>query len=326
MTALPAVTVIVVAYNHGPFVAETLDSISRQTLAPARVIVVDDASSDGTLEAVQAWRDAHGADLDLIRHATNTGLCRGLNEALGTVRTPLYTYISGDDRMLPERLERQVTAWVEDGERAVAVYSDALRIDAHGAPVDPVYSERHAWPPTKDLTGDVFVELLKRDWIPAASVLLSTHAVRRVGGYDERWFFEDWALWLRLAASGRFLAVEEPLVEFRELPTSLGSQRFTDADNGFLAARVGIWTEALGVSPQGDEYLRVALPPLAIRLWRRGAHPGLARAALAGCAGPCDHNLRLRARLISLGMTREPRLMTLASTAVGAIREWRRSG
>lgn len=94
----------------------------------------------------------------------------------------------------------------------------------------------HDWPQSEDLEGRIHTGLLRQCWIPAASVLLSTEAVREVGGYDERWFFEDYDLWLRLAAHGEFLLVDESLVDFRERDTSLGSRRFVDADLGNLEA------------------------------------------------------------------------------------------
>lgn len=318
MTGRPAVTVIVVTYNHSAYVAETLDSIRAQTLQPQRVIVVDDASSDGCLDAILTWRDTQNYALDVMGHVQNTGLCRGLNEALNLVRTPLYAYISGDDVMAPERLEKQVRRWVDDGSTAAVVYSNALRIDAHGEQILPDYRTEHIWP--RVLEGAVHPELIRRDWLPAASLLLRTDAVRGVGGYDERWFFEDYDLLLRLAASHRFLVVDEPLVSFRELGTSLGSTRFTDADLDFLAARVGIWTAQFGVTAEGDSYLRHALPPLAIRLWQTGSRPELVRdALLASVDGPSVH-LRVRSLLIRCGVRRQPRTLTLISRLAGWFR------
>ncbi|MGA4507734.1 glycosyltransferase family 2 protein [Propionibacteriaceae bacterium G1746] len=319
MGTLPEVTVILVTYNHAPFVAETLDSIHVQTLQPHRVLVMDDASSDGCADQVRAWRIAHSPDLELIAHVQNRGLCRTLNEALNTVQTPLYAYISGDDVMAPRRLEKQVQAWVRDGSQAAVVYSNATRIDEFGAELTPDYRTMHAWP--EQLSGHLHTELLRRDWLPAASLLMNTAFVREVGGYDERWFFEDYDLLLRLAAGHRFVAVDEPLVSFRELSTSLGSTRFRDEDPDFLAARVGIWTKQFGVSSEGDAYLRHALPPLAIRLWASGRHTDVALAALESASQGRDAaNLRLRAALIRLGVRKQPAVLSRLTRVAATLR------
>lgn len=318
MSAVPEATVIIVAYNHADFVVDALESVRAQSLPPSRVVVVDDGSSDETVSTVRDWAAQTGHPVELVHDGENHGLCRRLNEALATVETPLYTYLSADDRMRSDRLEKQVARWREGGGRAVGVYSHARRIDRHGEALQPEYRELHDWPRSEDLEGKIHTGLLRQCWIPAASVLLSTEAVRAVGGYDERWFFEDYDLWLRLAAHGEFLLVDESLVDFRELDTSLGSRRFVDTDLGNLEARVGIWLKQVAVSEEGDEYLRIALPPLAIRLWRRGGDPDLARAAFE--AFPEQRNLRFRAALIRAGLKREPRLLTAASGAAGRLR------
>ncbi len=319
----PEVTVIVVSYNHAEFVVEALDSIRDQTRPAARVLVIDDASTDDTPAVVRRWIAAHPGIAEFEPRGRNGGLCAALNTGLASVRTPLYTYLSADDRMAPNRLERQVTAWTTDGSRAVAVYSDARRIDRSGRELPPTYRVQHDWPAADQLSGSIHTALLKHCWIPAASVLLDTAAVRAVGGYDERWFFEDYGLWLRLAADGQFLVVDEPLVDFRELSDSLGHRRFVEEDLGFLESRVGIRADHFGVSSEGDAYLRIALPPLAIRLWQRGGDPTLVRKALRKSARGVDLNLRLRSALIALGVSREPAVLTRVSTVAAAFRERR---
>lgn len=303
------VTVVIVCYNHERFVEELLDSVLAQTRAPERVLIIDDASDDSSVARIESWLARHPeAGYELVVHPQNIGLCRGLNEALATITTPFYTYVSADDRMVAARLELLIDRWVGDGHRAVAVYSNARRIDEGGKLLQPDYRTLHEWPSDPGaLEGNIHTRLLHQCWLPSASVLVSTEAVRTVGGYDERWFFEDYDLWLRLAAHGRIICVDEPLVDFREVSTSLGTTRFRDDDAGFLAARVGILLKQVGVSDEGDAYIRVAMPPLAIRLWRTGEYRDLVVEAL--CAAMQVRpalGLGVRLALARVGVTREP--------------------
>lgn len=303
------VTVVVVCYNHERFVEELLDSILVQTRAPERVLIIDDASGDSSVARIVSWLSRHPeAGYELVVHPQNIGLCRGLNEALETITTPFYTYVSADDRMIPERLESLIDRWVGDGHRAVAVYSNARRIDEEGQVLQPDYRTLHEWPSGPGaLEGNIHTRLLHQCWLPAASVLVATEAVRTVGGYDERWFFEDYDLWLRLAAHGRIICVDEPLVDFREVSTSLGTTRFRDDDAGFLAARVGILLKQVGVSDEGDAYIRTAMPPLAIRLWRTGEYRDLVVEALRAATQERPAlGLGVRLALARVGVTREP--------------------
>lgn len=318
----PSVTVVIVSYNHASFVEEALESVRAQTTPPQQVIIVDDASSDATADVVREWLRRAQVDYRFVAHETNTGLCAALNEALALVSSDLYTYMSADDRMAPARLERQVQRWVQDGASAVAVYSNARRIDESGREIRPDYRTEHHWPDADRLEGRIHTDLLRHCWLPAASVVVSTDAVRRVGGYDERWFFEDYDLWLRLSATGRILCVDEPLVDFREVQTSLGHQRFNAEDVGFLEARVGIFLKQVGVSSEGDAYIREAMTPLALRLWKLGGDPDLVRDALEA-AERIDGSptLRLRLLLLRRGVRRQPRVLSSAERAVQQLRE-----
>ncbi|MGJ6980375.1 glycosyltransferase [Aestuariimicrobium soli] len=318
----PGVTVVVVAYNHREHVEEALASVLAQTLPPARVLVIDDASPDGTSEVVRAWCAEHAPTWELDLHDHNLGLCAGLNRALATIDTPLYAYLSGDDLMRPDRLSRQVNAWVDDGRRAALVYSDARVIDERGDVIAPSLRTVHGWP--EPASGRVVTDLVVWNWIVAASVLLVTDRVRQVGGYDERWFYEDHDLWLRLAARHPVLAVDDPLVSFRQLATSLGSTRLTDLDPDHLGARVAMLTKLFGIDADLDEALRRHVPPRAIQLWRTGAHPEVAREGFTkAAAGRAAPNLRLRALLIGLGVRREPEVFSRVSRVAARLRSGR---
>jgi len=307
----PDVTVIVVGYNHSAYVAEALDSALAQTYVPRRLVIADDASADGSVEVVRRWMEEHpGVGVRTIFHHTNTGLCAILNEALGLVETPLYAYLSADDRMLPHRLETQVARWLEEDRRPPAVYSDALRIDAYGCRLEPDYGALNGWDRVGSFEGDLHTELLRHNWIPAASVLLDTQAVRSVGGYNEAWFYEDHDLWLRLSAATAGIAyVDEPLVEVRELVSSLGSTGFGGDKPLHLAARLGILLDQFGVSEDGDAYIRQVAPHLAVLLWRAGERPDLVQRALRLPGLARRPRWRARSALVALGVTREPGLV-----------------
>lgn len=309
----PRVTVIVVAYNHSAYVVEALDSVLAQTARPHRIIVADDASTDDSVDLIRRWMEQHrDIDVRTVLHRTNTGLCTILNEALALVETPLYTYLSADDRMLPHRLEVQIDRWLGHDPRPPAVYSDALRIDELGQQLTPDYGTVNGWSQVSSFEGDVHAGLLKHNWIPAASVLLDTKAVRSVGGYNDAWFYEDHDLWLRLSATAPLAYVDEPLVEVRELATSLGSTGFGDDRPLHMAARLGILLDQVGVSPEGDDYIRDVAPHLAVLLWRTGERPDLVVRAFRLPGLPPSPRWTIRAALVRLGLNREPRLLHLA--------------
>lgn len=259
------VTVIVVTYRHETFVDQLLGSLSAQTVPPQRVILCDDASPDDSASRLRQWAAASPLDTVLLLNDENRGLTATLNAALAHVGTPYYAYISGDDLMRADRLERQLPVLAARPDLAF-VYSDAEVVDEEGAVVGTSFVRR--FEPLGD--ADTFDELLRGNWIPAPSVLARTSAVREVGGYDEALFLEDHDLWLRLASRFAFTHVDEALVSWRQVPTSLGARMFRDEDTEWALTRIRIRAKHWGRDPRTDAVVTDAVRPQLLALARRG--------------------------------------------------------
>ena len=99
---------VIPVYNGEKFLRATLDSLAAQTLRPDRVVLLDDASTDGTAELVEAYELL---DCELIRGEQNEGLFRNFNKALGYATECDYLhYICADDELLPKFMERMTDA------------------------------------------------------------------------------------------------------------------------------------------------------------------------------------------------------------------------
>jgi glycosyltransferase involved in cell wall biosynthesis len=259
------VTLIVVTYRQEGFVDELLASIAAQTTPPQRVILCDDASPDASALRLREWAEASPLDTVLLLAERNRGLPATLNAALAHVRTPFYAYIAGDDVMRPDRIERQLAVLADRPDLAF-VYSDAQVIDAEGAQIDASFVGRHR----PDGVDDSFEALLVGNWIPAPSVMVRTAAAREVGAYDEDVFLEDYGMWLRLASSYAFTHVDDTLVSWRELPTSLGARKLQDHDLDWALARIRIRAGHWGRNDRTDRLITDLVRPLLLALARQG--------------------------------------------------------
>jgi len=116
----PKVSVTVVTYNHGEWLAECLESIvSQNTVFPFEVIVGDDASTDGKAREALARYAREYPDVVLpILRDKNIGPSANYFDVVGRARGTYIAYIDGDDVMLPGKLQRQ--ADVLDGDSGVA--------------------------------------------------------------------------------------------------------------------------------------------------------------------------------------------------------------
>ena len=95
---------VIPVYNGERFITATLDSLAAQTLKPDRVIVLDDASKDGTAQLVESYQPLK---CELIRSEENKGLFKNFNRALEfAAECDFLHYICADDVLLPEFMQR----------------------------------------------------------------------------------------------------------------------------------------------------------------------------------------------------------------------------
>ena len=98
------VSVVIPAYNRAGQVGRALESVSRQTYPHWEIVVVDDASTDGTAQAVEA-RAADIGHLRLARHACNLGAQAARNTGIRASRGPWIAFLDSDDWWEPDSLE-----------------------------------------------------------------------------------------------------------------------------------------------------------------------------------------------------------------------------
>lgn len=197
----PRVSVVIPAYGHAELIEETLASVFSQTFRDYEVIVVDDGSPDDTGERLRPL-----ADEGRIRYVAqaNAGQGAARNRGLEEARGTYVAFLDDDDLWPPDKLAWQVARLDADPGAVMAYgYHAKLRGDA-GLKIDDPIPYRP--------TGEVSREFRLRNWLLSpGQTLMRTSAVRALGGFDPGiWGSDDWDLYIRLAAEGRF--VFEPRV------------------------------------------------------------------------------------------------------------------
>ena len=217
----PAVTVLMPVYNARRFVAETIESVLAQTMRDFEFLIIDDGSTDNSLNILQRYA-ASDARIRLISRP-NTGYVVALNQGLETVSAPLVARLDADDLIDPLRLELQYARMRAEPD-LVALGSNATAIDEAGRALgDYAVPLTHEEIDASHLRGSSAIH--------HPAVMLRADAVRRVGGYRGQFMpCEDFDLWLRLAEVGRVANLSEPLLVKRlfagsAVATNLDKQR-----------------------------------------------------------------------------------------------------
>lgn len=212
---MTAVSVIMPVYNADRYVSATTQCILAQTFDDFEFIIINDGSTDSSLDILQGYarRDAR---IRLISRP-NTGYITALNEGLGMARGELIARMDADDLCEPQRFELQVRRMREDT-RLVALGSCATAIDAEG-----------------ELLGDYSVPLTHEEIedshlrgqssIHHPAVMMRPEAIRHVGGYRKEFMpCEDYDLWLRLGEIGRLENLPDRLLTKRLMAGSAVAQ------------------------------------------------------------------------------------------------------
>lgn len=222
------VTVGIVAFNHAEFIVDALESTLREE--SCRVIVADDASTDGTQGVVRKWllglSDQDAMRFTLVFNDDNVGLNATLNLVFAEVTTPYFVYLAGDDWHLEGRLSRQVELMESTG--AVLSYGNALRANRDGQFFREDFYQRHPlWRARVGSEDPVRVLLEQGNWIAAPTVMFRADTLRHIGAFDESIAYEDFDTYVRMAHAGDLVFVEgDALAVHRELDSSLGVQIF----------------------------------------------------------------------------------------------------
>ena len=201
LTANPLISVVMPVYNALPFLDESISSILNQTLTDFEFVIVDDASTDGSVELLREWskRDAR---IQLHESKERLGVSGSSNAVVLKARAPILARMDADDIAHPDRLRRQ---WeiIKSRPEVAVIGTLCIGIDASGREVRP----RDRWRLVRHSIHIPF---------PHGSAMFRREVFDQVGRYDEAAAGgEDQDLFCRMAACGRVLTLPDVLYSYR---------------------------------------------------------------------------------------------------------------
>lgn len=202
----PLVSVIIASYNHAPYIEASIASVLAQTYGNIELLVVDDGSSDDSVERIRRLQELHGFD---FRAQANQGLSRTLNDSIARARGELIVSFGSDDVMLPQRLALQV-AYMQGKPEVGICAGNIEEIDADG--------RSRGAPRALQLRRldfeDVFLN--RKAGAPAPTLMFRREALERVGGFDPQIRLEDLYIQLKITRAGYFVDIlGEVLAQYR---------------------------------------------------------------------------------------------------------------
>ncbi len=200
----PKVTVLIPVYNREKYVAEALDSVLAQTFTDFELLVIDDGSTDRSVEIVRSYSDPR---LRLICNETNLGVPKTRNRGIQLARGEYLAFLDSDDWAYPERLAKQV-AFLDSHPDYAAVGTWISWMDEEGRSLRRVRRK-------PVLPDEIAAQRLFRQGIENSASMARTVVLREYGHQEEYDLSEDFDLWARIAAKNKLATLPQVLVRCR---------------------------------------------------------------------------------------------------------------
>jgi glycosyltransferase involved in cell wall biosynthesis len=197
--SLPLVTVVGLCYNHSRYVIETLESIKQQTYPNLEVILIDDFSKDDSVTVVEQWLKEKQLNWKFIKHSSNKGVTKSLNESLDLAKGKYYKAVACDDVLLPEFITTMVSQFEELTNEYALIYSDVITINDQSEVFGQTPFAERGWDTEEEVpSGKLFDQLAGWCFIPAVGTFMRTKVIKEIK-FDEKLMVEDWDMWLEIS-------------------------------------------------------------------------------------------------------------------------------
>lgn len=216
----PRVSVVIPAYNRKHTLKRCIDSVLRQTYRNFEIIIVDDCSTDGTMEFVDAeYGSVSDINIIYVRNYSNLGAAGSRNAGVSYANGEYIAFHDSDDEWFPDKLEKQMQHFIKSDMGVGAVYS-MFYMDE---------KRQRVWPPKeKDMSwksGHVFHTLLISPLVGMITLIVRKNVFLEVGGFNEQLnSLEDYELTIRIAQKYTIDLIDEVLAAAYESESSVGKR------------------------------------------------------------------------------------------------------
>ncbi|WP_069789917.1 glycosyltransferase family 2 protein [Cyanobacterium sp. IPPAS B-1200] len=250
---MPLISVIIPVYNGEKTIQETIKSVLQQTFTDFELIIINDGSTDNTLEKIAQIED----DRVKVLSFANQGVSAARNLGIANSQGDYLAFLDTDDLWTEDKLELQLKA-LQENKEAVLAYSWINNIDKNSK---FLRSYSHIL-----LNGYVYEKLLISNFLGTASnPLIRRKVFAEIGNFEESFpYAEDWDLYLRIAKKYDFVCVPLPQILYRISSNSLSTNTTKMEKYGLLVieknfADISPSLKSLKKSTLSDFYMYLSL-------------------------------------------------------------------
>ena len=268
-------TIAIPTYNRDHCIAEAVESALIQDMQDMEILVIDDQSTDRTMEIVNSYSDPR---LRIIQNDHNVGLFENFNRCLELANSQYIKILCDDDKLMPGCIQREIRI-MDSNKNVVLLFSRGQRVDIFGKTVGPVGDH------FKQGIYSGFDSIYAVLWFKAnyginpitlpSGVLLRKEAVSKTGWFDTNMKMEgDIDFWLRILEHGDMAVLETYSCQIKYHPQQVSHRIIGDIEiirEAFkIAEKFSYILNGHGSYNKIKQQLFAYPLGIAYRLWRLG--------------------------------------------------------
>ncbi len=234
----PLVSVITPTYNSQEFIEQTINSILEQSYKNWELILIDDASSDETVEIINDYTSKH-SKISLIQNKTNQGAGISRNIGINAAKGDFIAFLDADDLWLSNKLEVQIDLMLKNN--LDVCFSSYDLMDEGG---NKLYKRVNA------LSELSYKKLLRSNYVGNLTGIYNRKTLGKIQSTEFR-KRQDWLLWLAAIKRSNKPAtgIQESLALYRVRKNSMSSNKFDLIKYNFQVYNKGLgfsWIKSMG--------------------------------------------------------------------------------
>ncbi len=209
MRSKSKISVVTPCYNCEKYLADTLNSVFRQTVLPYEIVLVDDGSTDGTVDLIENLIGEHSEICIRLVKQKNSGPGAARNAGIQAAKGDWIAFLDSDDIWRKKKIERVLEA-IALNQDAIMIANDICEIYEDGRRQE-VFLHTYYNPEES-----AFVQLYHGCFLSTSSVCVKKEILEKVGGFDITLrSAQDYDLWLRVSQEGDIVFIPEIFEEYR---------------------------------------------------------------------------------------------------------------
>jgi|AntDeeMetagen134_2_1112570.scaffolds.fasta_scaffold00353_3 glycosyltransferase involved in cell wall biosynthesis len=211
------VSVIIPSYNYEDYIGESIESVLNQDYqGEIEIVIVDDGSTDQSPEIIEEYARNH-SNIKPVFHKKNKGIPYTFNTGLDKSEGEYIGILSSDDIWFESKVSKQIEAIKKSNKKVI--WSEGMLIDDRSQSMGATFSEAHN-ALEKKKSGDLFTELLCRNFIFGSSLLFHKEVVSNLRFCTNLKYLNDYLFFVQVAEDYDFEYLTEPLAGYRRHGTN----------------------------------------------------------------------------------------------------------